>query len=111
MKYHEQEDPIKNSGESDAGEADKLQEFISEMAEIKRQEEAKEIKSGHFLSIDPLNLTPEDMRIWRLYQKGTLTEDIFNSYRQPLAQDTDSSKFAEFVANKVTNWDYYKNRN
>lgn len=83
-----------------------LTSFQAEIAELKRQEQTGEAKTGHLLEINPDELMAEDMVFWQRikhYPKlGTIEPDDLKSYKENVRASGNASRknFLAFIGNK-----------
>lgn len=98
-----------------------LETFRAEMAELKRQEEAKEVSTGHFIKtpghdaeMDPMELTEDDMRAWERVSEGNIDQKAYLEYKDKVVAEEfakglgwdNSSRliFVNFLSNRIRPW-------
>lgn len=87
--------------EQESGPEKDLQNFREEVAALKRAEEGTGI--AHLTEIDPGQLGPEDMEIYKKLVAKNLTVDELNYYKSGLKESGNASQkyFAGYVSNKL----------
>lgn len=87
-----------------------MENFYSEIQELKEKEEKGELKTVHLKNINATELTAEDMEMWEKYKNKKITRDDVDDYKEKLWRESLANKekipesrrqFEAFLGNKA----------
>ncbi len=96
-------DSIEKSSE---GAEEDIETLRREILNIKQQEANGELSTEHLTRVNPDELTPADLRFWRLVRDGNITHELAEAYNQSVSTEVKGnpsrSGFVAFINNKAT---------